>query len=275
MKKTILFLSIPLFILIVLSSGTGLYLHGFYSRESNAWALQARCQDAFDLFIAAPILLASLVMSVKGSRIAMEVLGGVFTYASYTYVVYCFAVHLNAMFVVYCLALGLSFYSLLLHFYERARTSRPDVLPKGWVIRTAGIYFIAVSSFFYFVWLSQLIPAMYRGVTPADLLDAGIPVNPVHVLDLSVCLPALIITGISLLRRNPVASVFAGPFLVFCCLMELTIAFLLFSSWQAGDGQTAAGILVFTIVAAGDALLFILFERESARTQRSRTEATA
>ena len=48
----------------------------------------------------------------------------------------------------------------------------------------------------------------------------------IHVIDLSVCLPALFITGILVLKRNVLGSFLAPVMLVFCFLMDITISVL-------------------------------------------------
>ena len=41
------------------------------------------------------------------------------------------------------------------------------------------------------LWLSELIPASLSGEVPKSVTDAGLWVNPIHVLDLAVLLPGL------------------------------------------------------------------------------------
>jgi hypothetical protein len=55
------------------------------------------------------------------------------------------------------------------------------------------------------LWLKEVLPAVLRGSTPGSIGEAGLLVNPVHVLDLSLLLPAMLIAGITLWRRQPLA----------------------------------------------------------------------
>ncbi len=56
------------------------------------------------------------------------------------------------------------------------------------------------------------------GSVPASVTEAVIPTNPVHVLDLGIYLPAIIVTSVSLWKRKALGYAFAVPFLVFITL---------------------------------------------------------
>ena len=89
-----------------------------------------------------------------------------------------------------------------------------------------GVYFIIIACMFYILWLSEIIPSVFSNSTPAILSEAGLFTNPVHVLDLSVVLPGIFISGILILRRNIFGMMLAPAVLIFFILMDLTIGFL-------------------------------------------------
>ncbi len=62
------------------------------------------------------------------------------------------------------------------------------------------------------------MPALLSGSVPASVTEAVIPTNPVHVLDLGIYLPAIIVTSVSLWRRKALGYAFAVPLLVFIML---------------------------------------------------------
>jgi quinol-cytochrome oxidoreductase complex cytochrome b subunit len=66
----------------------------------------------------------------------------------------------------------------------------------------------------------------------------AVPTNPVHVLDLAFFLPAVVFTGVQLLRRRPFAFTVAPAFLVFLILTGVPI--LLTPVVQAARGEAAA-----------------------------------
>jgi hypothetical protein len=60
------------------------------------------------------------------------------------------------------------------------------------------------------VWLWAVVPALVAGRVPDDLVKAGLLVNPVHVLDMAVFLPAMLLAGALLLRRRAMGYVLAA-----------------------------------------------------------------
>ena len=58
---------------------------------------------------------------------------------------------------------------------------------------------------------------------PPSLAEAGLPTNPVHVLDLAIVLPAMIVTGVLLRRRRPLGLLLAPVLLVFAVAMGVAI----------------------------------------------------
>jgi hypothetical protein len=67
-------------------------------------------------------------------------------------------------------------------------------------VRLAGVTQVAFGALFALIWLSEIVPALFRGAPPPSVVEAGLLTNPVHVLDLSLLLPGLLFSGISLLR---------------------------------------------------------------------------
>ena len=77
--------------------------------------------------------------------------------------------------------------------------------------------------FFAFVWLSEDVPALLAGTTPASVIAMALPTNPVHILDLAFFLPAVIITGVMLIKRVALGYTLAPAFLVFLVLTGVPI----------------------------------------------------
>jgi len=226
MNKVILTLSLPLTILTIIVSYVGLFAPGFYSAETLNWQAQALGQDMIDLFIVTPSLFITSVSAYKNNRTATLIWGGVMLYLTYTFVLYCFNVHFNQLFVIYCLCLGLSFYSFLYFLFTNHNQNRQVHYKKIRIVRFISIYFIVIAILFYVLWLSEIVPSIIKNTPPKSITETGLFTNGVHVLDLSVVLPAIFITGILLLRGKPFGFVLAPVILSFFVLMDLTIGML-------------------------------------------------
>jgi hypothetical protein len=104
-------------------------------------------------------------------------------------------------------------------------------------------FLIVVAILFALLWLSEDVPALFSGKTPQSVIDMALPTNPVHVLDLGFFLPAVIITGIMLLKQKPLAYTLAPAFIVFLILTGVPI--LITPIVQSARGETAVwGVVV-------------------------------
>ena len=221
--KIIVRLTILICMLLVVVSCVGLFFPDTYAAETPNWTAQAIGQDIFDLFLVVPFLLITAMFINKKSRKALLLWSGAILYVIYSFAIYCFAVHFNSMFIMYCLILGLSFYSFL--YYLISQICRPT---ESWFreelpVRSTGYYFIAIACVFYLLWLSELIPCVLAGTTPRNIIEMGLLTNPVHALDLSIALPGIIMAGVLLLKRKKPGLMLAPAVLVFMVLMDITI----------------------------------------------------
>lgn len=64
-----------------------------------------------------------------------------------------------------------------------------------WARIFAGWVLIVTGGLFALLWLSELVPATLSGQAASSLEIAGLTMNPIHVIDLSVVLPGRIIIG--------------------------------------------------------------------------------
>ena len=224
--KIILALSLPLSILIIIVSCVGLSTPGFYSTETLNWQAQSIGQDMIDLFLITPCLLITSILSYRNNRTATMIWGGVVLYLTYTFVTYCFDIHFNKLFVLYCVCLGLSFYSLMYFLFTHHKENSKEYFENKPVVRFIGIYFLIISALFYFLWLSEIIPAIIQNTIPKSIVETGLFTNAVQVIDLSVFLPGIFITGISLLKRISFGLILVPIILTFFVLMDISIGTL-------------------------------------------------
>lgn len=179
-NRIILLLSLPLSALIIIASCVGLFTPEFYAAETANWQAQSIGQDFVDLFLVIPCLLISSILAFRNNRNAKVIWGGVMLYITYTFVIYCFDVHFNNLFLVYCLCLGLSFYSLVYFIFTLNNERKKVSFESKSVFRFIGFYFIIIPVLFYFMWLSEIIPAIFQGTTPKTVVEAGLFTNVAH-----------------------------------------------------------------------------------------------
>jgi len=253
--------SLPLAAIVIFVSVTGLATPGVYAAETPNWQAQSYGQDLADLFLVTPALIISSINAYQGRKSALFIWAGVVLYLLYTFLIYCFAIHFNKLFVFYCLALGLSFYSLLWFFYSLLKRKVKSEDFRNIPHRLIGIYFIIVSCLFYFLWLSEIIPAIMNGDIPESIKETGLLTNAVHVIDLSVFLPGIFIAGILILQRKIVGYYIAPVFLSFFILMDITIGGLVvLMKLRALGGSYAVSILMAILALVSTILLTWYFK---------------
>lgn len=225
--KGILYLSIPLSIFTAVASFSGIFIEKTYSKETASYAAQGIGQDLVNLFIVVPVLLLSAFLAYRKNKVGLFLWSGSVFYIAYSYTIYAFAIHFNTLFIIYCAILGLSFYSFVYFIYKSMKEDVLDWFDESVPVKSISVFLFIIASLFYVLWLSEIIPAIITNSTPSSVTESGLLTNPVHVLDLSICLPALIITGILLIRKNKIAFLLVPAFLSFFIFMAIAIIAML------------------------------------------------
>jgi hypothetical protein len=260
-SKTSLWLSVIDALLVLLASGAGIFLKGIYARETPSGALQAIGQDIVNL-VAVVVLFIAIYFVSKGSVKAFLVWSGVLLYLLYGYIIYAFDVHFNSLFLIYVVIVGLSFYALVgsvIHMHLDDFQSSFSATTKA---RLVSVFFLVLGILFYLLWLREDIPALVTGMIPPSLTEVNVPTNAVHILDVGLFLPALLLTALLLWRRKLLGSLLAGSLLVFCTLME-SVILSIFLVMSCTGMPTSIGVEVFfAIIIVVSLILSVLYIRE-------------
>jgi len=222
-RSFILASSIVLACLVILTSCAGIFIPDFYSKETANWQVQSVGQDLIDLLIVFPSLIVTAIFAYRKNNFFILLWAGVIVYLIYTFLIYCFSLHFNRLFIVYCFILGLSVYSFIYFLFSQLKQTATMEVKNPIPAKVSGIYFLIISFVFYFLWLSEIIPSILHNKTPKSVFETGLLTNPVHVIDLSVVLPGICITGILIMRKKYWGYVFAPIILSFFILMNITI----------------------------------------------------
>ena len=182
-----LWLTLPIAILIAISSGAGLWLPATYARETALSAAGAVAADIANLGVL-PVLVVCAILAWRGSLAALLIwMGGLLFYV-YEFVIYTLEVRFNALFLAYCGVLGLSCYAF---GWCLARVWRSET-PWG---RTApatlsAVIFLVLSVMTAVQEIREIVTAQLAGQVPASIANTGEPTSPIHVLDLALLLPS-------------------------------------------------------------------------------------
>lgn len=196
-----LWFSLPIVVLAVGASITGIAVDSIYAAETENWAGQAIGQDIANLVAYAAMAVLAL-FAARGSLRAYLGWLATLVYSAYAYAIYAFSVQLGPLFVVYVAVLGLSVYALAGGIASldpvRVRQAFSERAPTT----LTGGFAVLIGAAFYLLWLSEVIPAMFADGAPEFLREVGLPTNPVHVLDMGLLLPAVLLAGVLLIKRR-------------------------------------------------------------------------
>lgn len=259
-EKIIPILSFPLVAFTIIASVTGLLAPGFYSKETPNWSSQSFCQDFIDLFLIVPVLIVTSILVSQKNKTATPVWAGTNLYLAYTFTIYCFDVHFNRLFLIYCFCFGLSVFSFLYFLIALKNDSPGNRVQHKTPLRFIGIFFIIISVLFYLLWLADIFPSLLNNTIPQKLTETGLFTNPVEVLDISLLLPCIFITGVFLLKRKPIGFILTPVLLTFFILMDITIcALTVYIKSKNAATDISIAIVMAMLAVFSTALLIIYF----------------
>jgi hypothetical protein len=252
-----IFLALLACAFMALTSLAGLFSDAAYSRETATWAAQGVGQDLINVAVVVPALIISAFFARRGSVRARMVLVGALLYMTYSFVLYALFVHFGPLFLPYVAALGLSVFALIgsLSGLDAAELQRA-IAAHPWRRATAG-FLVVIGGLFAVLWLSEIVPATLASQDPASVIESQFPVNPIHVLDLALFLPATIATGVLLWRGRPAGLLFAIPILAFLSLMGTAIIAMVLVMQQRGIPAPIPMLVVTAMIVVGADLLTV------------------
>ncbi len=231
-------------LIATVTSILGLVAPWTYAAETADWQVQARGQDLGNL-LAVVVLASSLPLLRRARGAGLQLWVGSLLYLVYAFVIYAAGVHFGPLFLPYVAVLGTASYALILALVSGvlAKIAVPSRASRfsAWVVGSIGVAFALL-------WLSSIISDYLAGRTPAALVLTGLPTNLVHVLDLALVVPAMLIAALGV-RRYGTAPIL-GAWLVFSVLMSASIvATLLLSAAPLGVVAAVGSITAISAVA--------------------------
>ncbi|MFO0703870.1 MAG: hypothetical protein U0525_04055 [Patescibacteria group bacterium] len=247
-SKNIVILSYLVGFLVSVTSLFGIFVSATYTKETTNWAVQAKGQDVANLVVVLVLVISTFYLSNKSFKGYLVWLGS-YLYLIYAYVIYAFCVHFNHLFLMYVAVLGLSIYLPLLSLININLEQVQATFSKSKNLKPGSILLFVIGIMFILLWLSEIIPSMLSGNTPDSFLITGLWTNPVHVLDLGIYLPAMIMTAVSVWRKKDVGYFMLVPLLVFSATMGLGIISLFaILSFSNGESFPVPGYIIGLLV---------------------------
>lgn len=233
--------------IVLTTSLLGLFADWPYAAETPAWRLQAHGQDLGNL-LAVATLLAALMPAARGSVAALGVWTGAQLYLCYAFAIYAFTIHFGPLFLLYVAVMGVSLYAVGFGL----RQPQGVTIARG-PLNLGAAVIASVAVLFALLWLSSIIPALLAGRAPAELAETGLAANPVHVLDLAIVLPAMLITAVLARRGSGSSRTLILPWLTFTALMAASVAITL----MMANAWVPATLLIALVLTSAVASIWV------------------
>jgi len=232
---------------MVTCSSIGIWVQEFYAKETVDWLSQCIGQDISNLFFISPILIASAFYASKGNKTAKIIWIGTMITNIYSYVIYTFALHFNFLFLVYCLILALSIFSVLNFLINNINVDFKSWFSEEAPTKIVGIFLFVVACSFTLLWLSDTLPAVLTNTVPESIAKDNLLINPVQALDFSFYLPLMFISSVLLIKKRVLGYLMAPMMMVFAILTNVNIISLSVVTMQKTLSNNTPIIIAFCL----------------------------
>lgn len=267
--KSVDILSVMIAILATIASLGGLFLDGLYRDNTFVTSLWGG-NDFVTLVVAVPMLVATLILSRRGSQRALLVWLAMLNYMLYNYAFYLFAAAFNWFFLIYVALFTLSIFTLifgLIHIDGNLIGQKfQEKTPVKWI--SGYMLFVAIG--LSTIYITQSLSFIVTGQLPEIIVKTGHPTGVIFAIDLSLLVPVFLLGAILLWKRHPWGYILASISVVKGTTYTLVLTVV--SLWGANAGVPGASdeILLWLIITIAGlvASLFLLgnFDQLSPRT---------
>lgn len=246
------------------ASAGGQLIPGLY-RDNTFVVSTWRGNDLVTLLVAVPLLVVSLLLSIRGSARAQLVWIGVLDYMLYNFGFYLFGSAFNLFFLVYAGLFAMSIWAIV---YALVRLDIPALVsrfsPRTPVRSIAGFMLfvgLGLGTVYVLMWLGFATTAQ----VPSIVERTAHPTNVVFALDLSLVIPLLVVGGIWLWRRKPWGYVLSAVVNVKGVVYMLSLCAATLTAFLAGTIDRASEIGLWGAIGIGNlaALLVLLWNLKS------------
>ena len=252
-------LSAIIAILTIVASAGGLFLSDLY-RDNLLVTAGWFGNDLVTLAVAAPMLIAALILSMRGSQRAQLVWLGMLDYTLYNYAFYLFGAAFNRFFLIYVALFTLSIFALIFGLAKLDVNAISQKFHARTSVRWISGFMLFVALGLTGVYVAQSLGFVATGQLPDIVVKSGHPTSVVFALDLSLVVPFFVLGAIWLWQRRPWGYVLAAIVNVKGAVYMLALSAVTVSAVQAGASKDLSQVALWGFIGAGSliASLFLL-----------------
>lgn len=199
-----------------------LYGQGIYRFDWDFKAPIQRGTDAVTLFVCLPLLLAAFWRTRRGSLKGGILLIGALSYFLYYGASLAFSMMFNSLFLAYTALSSASFFAFVVAITAVSPQYLAAHLSPQTPRRGMAVFLFVAGAGVLFIWLSEIIGPLLQGQVPVEALGPYTTMIT-HALDIAIIAPSAILTGVYLLRREPLGYLLAAPLLILCTLVGVMV----------------------------------------------------
>jgi hypothetical protein len=232
----------------------GLFLPSLY-RDPAVLLPQNLGTDLITLCIGVPLLAGSALVQRRGSLRARVLWLGSLGFLVYDYGMYAMAVRWNPLFLAYLTLFALSLFALIIGVTATDAGRIREAIGQQAPVRAVATYLIVIAAAVGAMWLAEEVKATASGTVPPTVTQLETPTNIVHVFDLGIVLPAMVLAAIQLLRKRAWAYLWSGVLLVKAATIGLWVVAMIWFSAREGYSTPAGYTGLFLLLAVAGAVL--------------------
>ncbi len=243
-QKTAFKLSVIILIVSVIVSLGGLLGHIYNDNQLIKTALIGN--DLATLFIAVPLMLYSMRLVLKKSTKGHLIWMGTIGYMVYNYLFYLYGTVFNKFFLLYVVLLVASIYALIFALLGTDVNSIAEKFGNKVKRRLVGGYMVFFGTLLGGIWIAFSLNYVVSGKLPQSLIDQGTNTNVVFATDLSVLIPAILISAIYLFKNKAIGYILSTVVLVKASTYGIALIIMsLYTYFEIGKMDSLIGLWIF------------------------------
>ena len=261
--KTSIMLSKVIAVLAVIASAGGL-LGDFY-RDNALIKAAWHGNDLVTLFVAVPMMLLALRYALGGTGRAQLIWMGTLWYMIYNYIFYLYGAVFNVFFLVYAALFTLSIATLILILINIEVQSIVQQFQARTPVKWISGFMLFFSVLLGGIWVALSLSFIFTGQVPQAIIQTGHPTGVVFATDLSLLIPAMVLSAILLWKRQPWGYILSSIVLIKAVTYGLALIVMsAFAYIETGAGDPMIPLWAFLSLGCLISCVFLLGNMKSA-----------
>jgi hypothetical protein len=205
--KSSYIMTIFIVVLTLVAAVGGLFLDKLYT-DTSSFALNAwYANDIIIIAVDLPLMIAALILSIRGSLRGQLVWLGMVEFTIYNYSYYLFGAALNSLFLVYVALFSLSMYTIVFGLIYLDYNRIDKSFKKKTPVKGISIFMILLAVILGGAWILQWVNFVRTGTPPQIMINVNSANNLVASLDLTFVVPLCFVAAYYLWKRRPIGFV--------------------------------------------------------------------